>query len=365
MIHRRRTRRLAPDAAKRPAFTLVELLTVVFIISLLIGILVPSLSAARTAAKKAVSAKALKTIDVGLEMFKNDNASDFRQTNGYPPSFAHPPIPGYTFNAYEGQFPFLELKSESNPPVVYGAHWLPAMLMGVDHLGYVQKGSVPTNNNLKSSPWLWYTPNAAGPSEPIKRTPLYIDPGNTETIRTKNLPGREPLSVGNSLFPNWDDMNELPVIVDGFDYPILYYVANKHGRTTNMVADKHRPDNDYSGGGAQDVGVPYYFHQDNEGFTGNDTDTGWDFDGVPHAMGKSGADLSGRDIVLPQNRDTFARWIIDRKVFKNFETMNASDLVSAPLKPVNAESYILISPGADGRYGSNDDVSNMPPFTDD
>ncbi|MCH7591488.1 MAG: prepilin-type N-terminal cleavage/methylation domain-containing protein, partial [Planctomycetes bacterium] len=82
------------NARLRPAFTLIELLTVVFIISLLIGLLIPSVNAARNAAKKAVTAKTLDSIKVGLEMFKNDNESAFKKTNGYPPSFAHPRIKG-------------------------------------------------------------------------------------------------------------------------------------------------------------------------------------------------------------------------------------------------------------------------------
>src|SRR3990172_2557599 len=122
--------------SRRSAFSLVELLTVIFIIGLLIAILVPSLSAARNAAKKMTTAKELDSIKVGLEMFKNENGPEFPQTNGYPPSFAHPPIPEALTadEARLGKFPFLEGK-----PEVTGAHWLPAMLMGVDKFGYIKR----------------------------------------------------------------------------------------------------------------------------------------------------------------------------------------------------------------------------------
>src|SRR3972149_10050138 len=96
--------------SRRSAFSLVELLTVIFIIGLLIAILVPSLSAPRHAAKKMTTAKELDSVKVGLEMFKNENGPDFPQTNGYAPSFAHPPMPSALtpVEASEGRFPFLQ-----------------------------------------------------------------------------------------------------------------------------------------------------------------------------------------------------------------------------------------------------------------
>ena len=354
-----RFNRLPRNAA--PAFTLIELLTVVFIISLLIGILVPSLSAARTAAKKAVSSKALQTITVGLEMFSNDNGAQFPQTNGYPPSFAHPPIRGVAFQPHLGEFPFF-----LGNPQVYGAHWLPAMLMGVDALGYIQRGSVPTKDSLRIQPWRWYTPDPLNDGKALDRAPLYVDPGNLPMLKTKDLPGRPD----KQFFPNWANDNQfgtqnLPVIVDGFDYPVLYYVANKHGRTTNMVEREHLANNTYTGG-PQREGVPYYFHQDNAGFTGTDigtvTGAGWNFNGE-HTITRTGADLDAAELILPENRDTFARYVSDRKLFRNLEaTINPPP--ASPLRPVNADSFLLISPGADGRYGTNDDISNLPGWPD-
>lgn len=63
----------------RAAFTLVELLVVIGIIALLISILLPALSAARTAAKKVQTLSNLKQIGTFVTMYENDY-------KGNPPS---------------------------------------------------------------------------------------------------------------------------------------------------------------------------------------------------------------------------------------------------------------------------------------
>jgi type II secretory pathway pseudopilin PulG len=357
--------RNGPFAARRSlrvaAFTLVELLTVIFIISLLIGILVPTIRGARNAAKKATTAKTIDTIKVALEMFKNENQSDFGQTGGYPPSFAHPPIPGFAFDAYEGKCPFVD----QTPPVVFGAQWLPATLMGFDANGYIARSSVPKKNNLEKQPWDWYKPDPLGDGTLIARQQLYLDPNKTRTVATEQLVGKP----NSTLFPDWDKVKRLRVIVDAFDMPILYYVASPHGRPTNMTADKRDKDNNYSGG-VQEVGVPYYFHQDNEGFTGNETQDGWDFGGRPtgHAIAKPGDKLTPVELLDPANKETFAHYIVDRKIYA--EMVAAAQANNPPpdttqLRPVNADSFLLISAGPDSRFGTIDDVSNLPPFPEE
>jgi prepilin-type N-terminal cleavage/methylation domain-containing protein len=354
----------------RRGFSLVELLTVIFIIGLLIAILVPSLSAARNAAKKMTTAKEIDSVKVGLEMFKNENGPDFPQTNGYPPSFAHPPIregdKKYDFQPELGEFPFLQ---DNSKPAVTGAHWLPAMLMGVDKLGYIKKSSVPNKDDLRVKPNLWYTPDPLADGKSVlTRGGPYVDLA-MPTRKTKDLPGR-----ANPNFPPppfWDKIQELPVVVDAFDQPILYYAANSHGRTSNMVADIHPTDNNYPGGPQQE-GPPFYYHQDNAPFTGTGTTDalrGWDFgnSGAKHTIALSGADHTAadlRDVDVPEKRETFARYIVDRKLYRDFENLQSPPPPTTPLRPVNAESYLLISAGVDGRYGTNDDVSNLPPWTD-
>jgi len=356
-----------PKGCRHAAFSLVELLTVIFIISLLIGVLLPSIGAARNAAKKATTSKTIQAISVGLEMFKNDNEKDFRLTNGYPPSFAHRKLPGYKFDAFLGEFPFMPGPDETKP-VIYGAHWLPAMLMGVDQLGYIKPKSVPNKAGLRQKPWLWYTPdpmNVGGVVKPLAREPFYLDPGNIRLKATADLPGLE----NRDFFPDWEEMNQLPVIVDAFDQPILYYVASKHGTTSNMVEAKRLKDNNYDRNQAQKKGVPYFFHQDNEGFTGTDrdptntTELGWDFARLQHGhdIAISGEDLTPDQLLDPDNRETFARYIIDRNLWKN---LSPDTNPSQPIRPVNADTFLLISAGPDGIFGSNKDVSNLPAFAE-
>ena len=348
----------------RHAFSLVELLTVIFIVSLLIAILVPSLSASRNSAKKLTTAKTIDAIKAALEMFKNENGSDFSQSNGYPPSFSYPPIKDSPFQPPEsslGKFPFLE-----NMPVAFGAQWLPAMLMGPDQFGYIRKGTVAKlPQSLKADPTKWYTPDALGAGQPIsERASKYIDSEGLRTIKTKDLPGKP----NTALFPGWGvdnpqtdrDFQDMRVIADAFDQPILYYVATAHGQPTNMVEDKHRQDNDYSGGGPQRNGRPYYFHQDNEAFTGNKTTPGWEFGNSTqgHAIADSGADKTPKNLFEDTDKNNFAYYIVDRKLFSSF-TQATQD--TAPMKPVNAETFLLISAGVDGRFGTTDDVSNLPP----
>ncbi len=346
-------------------FTLIELLTVIFIISLLIAILIPSLTGARNAAKNtATSAIMNSAIKVGLESFRSDNEKDFAATNGYPPSFSHPKF-GNPTNPHlpeQGQFPYMLSR-----PTIYGAQWLPAMLIGMDKNGFVQRSTVQGRGNLINTPETWYGANPLNSNPPmiLPRAPLYLDPTNSRMAKLTDITG----SPNRVLFPDWNDgdsdpdvinsAQELPVMLDSFDQPILYYAANRYGTTANMVEDVHSQDNNYQGG-PQQTGQPYYFHQDNVGFTGKDTDMmGWDLGGGgQHEIARSGHMLTNLNILsnVPESEKTFARYILDSGGGGKASQGGAGN---GPLRPVNADSYLLISAGVDGKYGTRDDVTNF------
>ena len=170
------------------------------------------------------------------------------------------------------------------------------------------------------------------------------------------------------LLPDWDTMKDLPVIADSYDQPFLYYAANTHGSEANMVSQEHQSDHDYSSEG----GPPVYFHRDNAGFTGESSGrsgaNGWDFSNRRwnsrppeeelHEIQFSGALLNANELDEGQNRFTFAYHIHDQ----NAHARMPDGATNWPLKAVRDKSFLLITAGVDGRYGTNDDVSNIPKF---
>ena len=63
--------------AERPGFSLLELLVVMAIISLLIGILLPTLPRVRDAARRVACGSNLRQIGLGVEMYKDGNREQF------------------------------------------------------------------------------------------------------------------------------------------------------------------------------------------------------------------------------------------------------------------------------------------------
>ena len=69
---RRQGKLLAVRKGKAPGFTLIELLVVIAIISLLVSVLLPSLSRAKELARRAVCARQLRTMGLGITIYCDD-----------------------------------------------------------------------------------------------------------------------------------------------------------------------------------------------------------------------------------------------------------------------------------------------------
>lgn len=329
---------------RRPGFTLVELMTVIAIIVLLIGVLIPALSSARTSARKATSAGLIKALDSGCELFHND----FKQ---YPRSRDPNPF-----------------ETSSQQILLMGFQWLGLQLVGPDSRGIVDWRDLrnDTNNDkvIDGRDWQeWYDSTPANPNRTYSRLGPYasVDGEAVQSLRTyRNVRGShttppDVLTKGTTEWPN----EAIPFFVDSFGNPVLYYRANP--QTDKPFTTGRR-------GGNLEIGQ--YDQTDNAGITGTSGQDGvyadiipnqfegWDITGAgysgnyAHDLGEFGYRPNQKTFPEPK---TFAGFLCDGRIFDN--TMDSSG--QGRLWPYRPDTYVLISAGPDGVFGTNDDITNF------
>lgn len=320
-------------------FTLIELLAVIAIITLLIGILVPAMSSSRDQAKRVRTQGLLRAIETGCQAFSNEN-------NGLPRS--------------SGENPFEA--AASNIPLT-GAQWLVLQTMGADQQGYVKPvlsndtGATP-DGKIDDLDWNeWYS---LTPKRTYARSPRYVEADSgtlhSATQWVESHPDRGQPTPGMMLgSSDWNNA-KLPFFVDAFDYPILYYRANAAAQAPFAL---NQTGSTFIAG--------RYDQSENAPFTGSDgkdgamarlfgaTD-GWDLSGdkgagFRHPLAKLGYK---KDQVKAPEKESFAGIVSDAGIFKNTSRND-----KGKIWPHKADSFILISAGKDGVYGTSDDVRNF------
>jgi len=293
----------------KSGFTIVELLTVVAIVALLVGVLLPALTYVRRSAKEAQQKVQLTTIDLALTTFKNDDG-DYPQSNWIQPN---------------GDY--------------CGAQKLCEALLGWDLLGFHPKSiwdsagteynpPNPDENNLKErkGPYLELATASAfrlattGPGIPdglfdfskLPASPLEPATGDPPTFLLCDVFGIRIITLANGK-----------IVKAGT--PILYYKANTSSKKMYPVGHpEFDPENSI------------YNAYDNFILIDLGTVTSDGSQGRPHQLG----DNDGAYFYEPEYK------VIDPKV-------------TARPWPYRPDSYILISAGADGLYGTADDITNF------
>jgi type II secretory pathway pseudopilin PulG len=290
---------------KRTGFTVVELLAAIGIIALMVSLLIPALNVVRNKAKETKQKAQFMTISLALEAFRNDYG-DYPNSDWSLPTGVPTPSSDYC-----------------------GAQKLAEALVGWDLSGFHPKSSWRADGYdglTPNGPWT-YDPdkvrdnNGDGISDSFdERKGPYLELATTSAFRLGNISALYPGLYNNTapLAPNTF------VLCDVFGAtkvtfpngktakagtPILYYRANTSGNTILEV----------------------YNALDNDAIV-NIKQTA---DGKVHPL----ADASGQ-------YQYFYNYIMDPKI-------------TARPWPYRPDSYLLISAGADGLYGTGDDVCNF------
>ena len=121
------------------AFSLIELLVVIFIIALLLGILLPVLPRARDAARKVRCAANLRGVGQSVEMYKDRNREAFPIARYMPPPWISMDLEKQPFNVALQDF--LEIEDQvyrcPGDKVVWEQSWAPS-----DATFWVEKGDI-------------------------------------------------------------------------------------------------------------------------------------------------------------------------------------------------------------------------------
>ncbi len=318
---------------KRGGFTIVELLTVMAVIAVLIGLLIPALSLVKDNAKEIQQSAQFHAIDVGLELYKSEYGvyPESHDNLGSSTPAAVPPLADDSAN-------------------YGGAQKLAEALVGWDLLGYHPKSGFrsdgenyfPASGSFTAGyEFVYDTTNGldvgsyteASAEENIKaRTGPFLDLENANAYTMYNVYGTEAASGGF----NEDNIVLCDVYAkqrtsgEKTGMPILYFRANTNYTFQNYYGD---------GGSLGDTDY---------------TNDVYNFDDNGNLIYLQTAESVPQDheIMRGQNNDEYENF---EKIVVNEQVVNTSGIY----RPYRANSYILISAGKDGNYGTADDVMNF------
>jgi len=298
---------------RKKGLTLIEMMVVLGIIAILVGMLIPAMTVVKNTAKEAKQKAQFSAINLALVTFKNDYGD-------YPPS----------------NYPVLA----TEPGRDYcGAQKLAEALLGWDLLGFHPKtawrgdgldelGGNTTYDPIMNTDILSARDlNADGVPDTLKeRKNRYIDLETANAFKLGNQSASTQISTG--LYNNTRELNpntyvlcdmfkkqKIVLPVDGkttlAGSPILYYKADP---SQTLIKDIYKVRDNDSLVYIKDV-----------------------------AEGRNPDDNLGNPT---NNYEYFYNYIRDPKV----------DTIATPYRP---DSYILISAGLDGIYGTPDDIRNF------
>ncbi len=288
---------------KRRAFTIVELLTVMSIIVILIGLMVPALNKVRRFARDVQQKAQLKAIDAAVELFRNE-------FDGYPPSSAQDPMGA----AYCGSMKLCEA------------------LMGQDLLGF-HTSSVFRRDGLDAAGKLpLYPPNIDAMTPALRENNLkarkgpFLPAENVPTARLQDIYGTNVGPYLGTSFVICDVYSREMRSSQKTGMPILYYKAD--------TANSYHDPNLISSMTPADSRGNIFNYWDNHALV---------------QLGKPWQAASGGASLINHKMSDATRFYRDTQSIQ----------ITTTMRPFRADTFILISAGWDNEYGTADDICNF------
>ena len=287
---------------RKAGFTIVELLTVMSIIIILMGLLAPAMNRVRRYAWRVRQKNQFHSIDVALELFR-------AEFEGYPSS------------SYE------------NTPTEYcGATKLAEAMFGQDLLGFHPNSRFRADGTDGAAPPTDLYP----PAPPAPLPAWYVE--NLKTRKEHYLPLEQANAYKlGDLY--WDSVTRTPE-TDNFD-PDTFVLCDVYTRVQNRSTGKRvgMPILYYKADPSKtmhDITLPIdpteniYNVSDNQELVG--LGRPWNLGGTPHTLFTS---------------------------IEKFYEMTWNGSITTLDRPYRMDSFILLSAGFDGEYGTPDDVFNF------
>jgi competence protein ComGC len=308
---------------KRRSMTLVEITVLIFTVVLLFLLFVPCVHSSGINARTCAARVQLEGISKGLEMFKNDY--------GFYPSSISQEAKGIT------------LKDTSSFGVVNGFHRLSFALLGRDKLGCPKENGargvehgLPNKNSDTSVDSLtgWYystdpdgafTSTAPAPDKPVWKGPGSSKWGDVKYKTARKVPYINIHSFFSVNDKGVDPRGFVPVLCDKFDKQ----------RNNEIAGEKEY----------QDHSIILYFKANTKGKR---------IGGPPKQPWSQETYFAAHNWRMVK-KDTNGN--IDQAAFWDF-IENKNRAKGNDRQPQNPDSYLLISPGPDGRYFTEDDIVN-------